>query len=178
MGVAAAAVTLLTFAPLGHAATMTCDEPAPDGYVFLLYRECEPDLVIVGVPRPEPAPAADYAWPVVRVIDGDTVAVDASADMPPELAAIKVRLRGVDTPEKGGRAKCEAERAGGQAATAFTEQAVAEAATIMVRDPKWGKWGGRVIADLMVDGRSLAALLIEAGHGRPYDGGRRQSRCH
>ena len=30
--------------------------------------------------------AADYAWPVVRVIDGDTVAVDASADMPPELA--------------------------------------------------------------------------------------------
>ena len=28
--------------------------------------------------------AADYAWPVLRVVDGDTVAVDASADMPPE----------------------------------------------------------------------------------------------
>ena len=27
-----------------------------------------------------PVHAADYAWPVVRVVDGDTVAVDASAD--------------------------------------------------------------------------------------------------
>ena len=117
-----------------------------------------------------PAAAADYQWPVVRILDGDTVAVDASADMPPELAGLKVRLRGVDTPEKGGRAKCDTERAGGQAATAFTEQAVAEAATILVRDPKWGKWGGRVIADLVLDGRSLSATLIEAGLGRPYDG--------
>ena len=49
-----------------------------------------------------PAGAADYAWPVVRVVDGDTVAVDASNDFPPELADLKVRLRGVDTPEKGG----------------------------------------------------------------------------
>ena len=48
-----------------------------------------------------PARAADYAWPIVRVIDGDTVAVDASVDLPPELADHKVRLRGVDTPEKG-----------------------------------------------------------------------------
>ena len=61
-----------------------------------------PALVLVA----GPALAADYAWPVVRVVDGDTVAVDASADMPPELADVKVRLRDVDTPEKGGRAKC------------------------------------------------------------------------
>ena len=48
-----------------------------------------------------PLSAADYSWPVVRVVDGDTVKVDASADMPPELASIAIRLRGVDTPEKG-----------------------------------------------------------------------------
>ncbi|MCY4502217.1 MAG: thermonuclease family protein, partial [Alphaproteobacteria bacterium] len=54
--------------------------------------------------------AADYSWPVVRVVDGDTVKVDASADLPPELASLSIRLRGVDTPEKGGRAKCETER--------------------------------------------------------------------
>ena len=123
------------------------------------------------------AGAADYAWPVVRVIDGDTVAVDASADMPPELADVKVRLKDVDTPEKGGRAKCDEERDAGQAATAFTEKAVNEAAAIVVRDPKWGKWGGRVVADLMLDGRSLSAWLIAAGHGRAYDGGRRGSWC-
>ena len=57
--------------------------------------------------------AADYAWPVLRVVDGDTIAVDASRDLPPELARLNVRLRGVDTPEKGGRARCPFERQAG-----------------------------------------------------------------
>ncbi len=124
-----------------------------------------------------PAMAADYTWPVVRVIDGDTVAVDASADLPPELADLKVRLRGVDTPETGGRAECERERAGGQAATAFTAAALADASEVVVRDPAWGKWGGRVIADLILDGASLAAALIAAGHGRACDGERCANWC-
>ena len=138
-------------------------------------RAIPPMLALILVAAP--ALGADYAWPVVRVIDGDTVAVDASADMPPELADIKIRLRGVDTPEKGRRAKCDAERAASRAATAFTSQAIAGARAISVRDPVWGKWGGRVVADLIVDGRSLSAALIAAGHGRPYDGGRRGGWC-
>jgi len=56
---------------------------------------------------------ADYAWPVKQVIDGDTVAVDASADFPPELSRLKVRLRGVDTPGIGRFAKCRSEREAG-----------------------------------------------------------------
>ena len=132
-----------------------------------------PALVLIA----GPVFAADYAWPVVRVIDGDTVAVDASADMPPELADVRVRLKGVDTPEKGGRAKCDYERDAGQAATAFTTRAVDEASRIVVRDPEWGKWGGRVVADLVLDNRSLSDSLIAAGHGRAYDGGRRGSWC-
>ena len=52
-----------------------------------------------------PSHAADYALPVVRVIDGDTVEVNASPDMPPELAGLKVLLRGVDAPESRHRAK-------------------------------------------------------------------------
>ena len=79
--------------------------------------------------------AGHYRWPILRVIDGDTVKVDAGTDMPPELASLSVRLRGVDTPEKGGHAKCDAERAVGQAATAFTQAALAEADSIVVRDP-------------------------------------------
>ena len=122
--------------------------------------------------------AADYAWPVIRVVDGDTVAVDASADLPPELAGLSVRLRGVDTPEKGSRAKCPSERQAGQAATAFTAAAIGEAQLILVRDPEWGKWGGRVVADLMLDGSSLSEELIAAGNGRPYSGGRRGSWCN
>ena len=122
------------------------------------------------------AGAADYSWPVVWVIDGDTVAVDASRDMPPDLPGLRVRLRGVDTPATRG-AKCAAERAAGEAATAFTNAAVASAGTVIVRNPVWSKWGGRVVADVIVDGKSLARLLIEAGHGRPYDGDRRASWC-
>ena len=124
-----------------------------------------------------PARGADYAWPVVRVIDGDTVAVDASADLPPELADLKVRLRGVDTPEKGYRAKCATERTAGQTATAFTRAEVSRAERIVVHDPRWGKWGGRVIADIMLDGRSLTAVLIATGQGRAYTGGRRGTWC-
>ena len=41
-----------------------------------------------------------------------------------------------------------------------------------------GKYGGRIIADvLLADGRSLAALLIAEGLGREYDGGRREGWC-
>lgn len=123
------------------------------------------------------AAGADYAWPIMRIVDGDTLKADAGADMPSELAMLSVRIRGIDTAEKGGRARCDSERARGQAATAFTAAAVAGAARIVVRDPEWGKWGGRVVADVLIDGRSLAAALLEAGHARPYDGGRRGSRC-
>ena len=122
--------------------------------------------------------AADYAWPVVRVIDGDTVAVDASADMPPELAEVRVRLRGLDAPEISSRAQCERERAGGKAAAAFVERKVAEAEIVEVRNPQWGKWGGRVVADVLIDGESLAVALVQSLHGRWCGGGARADWCH
>ena len=123
-----------------------------------------------------PVFAADYKWPVMRVIDGDTVEVDASTDLPPELATIRVRLRDADIPETW-RPKCDSERKAGRAATAFVKRTIATAGSLIVRNPSWGKYGGRVIADLILDGRSLSAMLIEAGHGRPYDGGKRGSWC-
>lgn len=125
-----------------------------------------------------PARAADYEWRVVRVVDGDTIEIDAAPDLPPELARLKVRLRDIDTPEKAGRAKCAAERQGGAAATAFTTTAIRDARRVVIRNPKWGKWGGRVIADVLIDGRNLATALLDAGLARPYDGrGRRGSWC-
>ena len=120
--------------------------------------------------------AGDYQWPVVRVVDGDTVKVDASADMPAELAEVAVRLCDVDTPETW-HPKCESERRAGEAATAFVKQRIAESTSVVVRDPSWGKYGGRVIANLVLDGRTLSSLLIEAGLGRPYAGGKRKGWC-
>ena len=125
----------------------------------------------------DPARAADYEWRIVGVVDGDTIRVDAAPDLPPELARLKVRIRGIDTPEKAGRAKCEAERRGGAAATEYVEAAIGAARRVVIRNPKWGKWGGRVIADVLIDGRDLAGALIGAGLARRYDGGRRGSWC-
>ena len=132
----------------------------------------ENGLVVLPV-EPNPQVIAvypEYRWPIVKVVDGDTIKVDARADFPPELAMLHVRLRGVDTPEKGGRAKCEAERRAGQAATAFTAAAVADGRTVTFRNLAWDKDGGRVLADVSVDGRSLADRLIIAGHGHAYEG--------
>ena len=134
------------------------------GRAFALAGAAALAFVAGGALAADRAEAADYAWPVTRIVDGDTLRVDAGADMAGELAAISVRLRGIDTPEKGGRAKCESERARGQAATAFTSQTVAGARSIVIADPELGTWGGRVIADVVVDGRSLAAALLATGH--------------
>ena len=66
-----------------------------------------------------------YDAQIVRINDGDTVVIAAPflpAPLKPELA---VRIYGVDTPEKGFRAKCPQEDARGKAATEFTKSAVA-----------------------------------------------------
>ena len=123
------------------------------------------------------AGAADWEWRIVGVVDGDTIRVDATPDFPPALARLKVRLRGADTPEKGGRAKCERERRGGAAATAFATDAIRTARRVLIRNPAWGKWGGRVIADVLIDGRGLATALVAAGLARPYEGERRAGWC-
>ena len=116
------------------------------------------------VTLPLSAQAADYAWPVLRVIDGDTIVVDASADMPAEVAEVRVHLRGVDAPEKGQRARCAAESSRAAEAKTLVEGLLDTAAVAVVRDPARGKWDGRVVADIVLDGDfSLAEGLKITG---------------
>ena len=86
------------------------------------------------------AAAGDYEWPVVRVIDGATLVVDAGADFPPELAALTVRLRG----------------AGAEDAAALSA-ALAGASKVVVRNPRYGGPGCEchVVAGVVVDGAVL-----------------------
>lgn len=49
-------------------------------------------------------PPLDFAWTVVRVIDGDRLSVDASADMPAPLAALLVRADHARPYDGGARA--------------------------------------------------------------------------
>lgn len=123
--------------------------------------------------RLEAKELSKYDFKVLRVIDGDTVDIDAQF-LPPELGKhLKLRVYGVDTPEKGHQAKCNAERRKAQTATEFVEEKVANAKVIKVELRKWDKFGGRVLGDLIIDGKRLSELLVEEGHAVSYDGGRK-----
>ena len=119
-----------------------------------------------------------YDSKIVRVNDGDTVVIAAPflpAPLKPELA---VRIYGVDTPEKGFRAQCPSEDQRGQAATAFTKNAVASTQKHQVVLYGWDKFGGRVLGDIILNGVSLRAELIRNGFAREYYGDAKQSWCN
>ena len=119
-----------------------------------------------------------YDAKIIRVNDGDTVVIAAPflpAPLKPELA---VRVFGVDTPEKGFRAQCPSEDQRGQAASAFTKNAVATTQKHQVVLYGWDKFGGRVLGDIILNGVSLRAELIRNGFAREYFGEAKQSWCN
>ena len=113
-----------------------------------------------------------------RVIDGDTVAFQADWLPDPLKKELSVRVYGVDTPEKGFRAKCPQEDARGQAATAFTKSVMNGATTRQVILMDWDKYGGRVLGDIVLDGKSLRSMLIQQGYAREYYGEAKTSWCN
>ena len=129
-----------------------------------------------------PAKSATYDAQILRVTDGDTVVIAAPflpAPLKPELA---IRVFGVDTPEKGHRAQCPSEAQRGEAATAFTKKAIESAAAgggkFQVTMYGWDKFGGRVLGDILINGKSLRAGLIANGFAREYYGDAKQSWCN
>jgi endonuclease YncB( thermonuclease family) len=113
-----------------------------------------------------------------RVIDGDTVAFQTLWLPDPLKKELSVRVYGVDTPEKGFRAKCPSEDQRGQAATAFTKSVMNGATTRQVLLMDWDKYGGRVLGDIILDGKSLRAMLISQGYAREYYGEAKTSWCN
>lgn len=118
-----------------------------------------------------------YDARITRVIDGDTVAFAAPflpAPLKPELS---IRVYGVDTPEKGSRARCQSEDLLGRAATNFTKDSIARAKNLKIVLMGWDKYGGRVLGDVIVDGQSLRMALIDKGYAREYYGEAKTSWC-
>lgn len=114
---------------------------------------------------------------ITRVVDGDTVAFTANFLPDPLKKELSIRIFGVDTPEKGFRAKCESETIRGQAASEFTKHAVAEAKHTQMILMDWDKYGGRVLGDVLLDGKSLREELISNGFAREYYGEAKKSWC-
>jgi len=119
-----------------------------------------------------------YNYKLTRVLDGDTVAFEANFLPEPLKKELSIRVYGVDTPEKGFRAKCESENTKGLAATEFTKKSIANAKKIEVAIADWDKFGGRVLGDIILDGQSLRSLLIKNGYAREYYGEAKQSWCN
>lgn len=123
-------------------------------------------------------PMVIYDFPLTRVIDGDTVAFQATFLPPPLKQELSIRVFGVDTPEKGHRAMCPQEDQRGQAATAFTKAQINAAQKRQVALMDWDKYGGRVLGDVLLDGKSLRTMLIQNGFAREYYGEAKQSWCN
>ena len=119
-----------------------------------------------------------YDAQIIRVNDGDTVVIAAPFLPKPLKPELAVRIYGVDTPEKGFRAQCPSEDQRGQAATAFTKNAVASTQKHQVIIYGWDKFGGRILGDMILNGVSLRAELIKNGFAREYFGEAKQSWCN
>ncbi len=111
---------------------------------------------------------------VVSIYDADTFRVDINGWPPIIGSNMPIRVLGVDAPEI--RGKCADEKAKALEAKAVTVNSLRNAQTIELRNIKRGKYF-RLLADIYVDGKSLAALLISSGLARPYDGGKREGWC-
>ncbi|MFG1414000.1 thermonuclease family protein [Xanthobacter sp. VTT E-85241] len=114
-----------------------------------------------------PAHADPIAPGAVRVVDGDTIAV----------GAVRYRLVGFDTPEKGARARCRAERTLAARATRKLRRIVSGGGLDLSAVPcscRPGTAGTRACnfarpcGVLTADGRDVGITLIAAGLARPY----------
>ena len=110
----------------------------------------------------------DMMLPIRGIADGDTLRT--SLKLPCPLCAASVRIRGIDTPETGYLAKCPAERAKGLEARAFLLKLIEGKDTMMAKNVKWDKYGGRIDAIVEISGQDVGKLMIEKGFAKPYTG--------
>lgn len=118
-----------------------------------------------------------YDFEIVRIIDGDTVVFRADFLPEPLKPQLSIRVYGVDTPEKSWRAECDSEASRGEDASKFTSGLIKASKKIRVGIYKWDKFGGRVLGDIIIDGKSLRELLIQQGFAREYYGDKKESWC-
>jgi endonuclease YncB( thermonuclease family) len=128
--------------------------------------------------QPVPRPAAESRQlvpvEVLRVIDGDTVEVKAAIWLD-QWIVTRVRLRGIDAPERA--ARCPAEGARAEAARRRLA-ALLEAGPAFLSDLGRDKYGGRVLGRLIdAAGLDLGERLMAEGHARAYAGRRRETWC-
>lgn len=115
-------------------------------------------------------------WIFKRIIDGDTL-VFIAPSFPEPLSEISIRVYGIDTPESTWRAECETEKYLGLEAKKYVTLLVEKSTLIEVEVLGWGKYGGRALGNIYLNGQSLRTLLIENKYAVPYFGDKKESWC-
>lgn len=110
---------------------------------------------------------------VVRVRDGDSVDVMAQV-WPGTQISVSVRLAGIDAPEL--RARCGREK---RMALAARDRLVVllSDGPVHLEAVRGGKYFGRVLARVLVDGRDVQDVLLREKLVRRYKGGKRAGWC-
>lgn len=113
-------------------------------------------------------------WKIIEAIDGDTLRVEIPAMMPLKYS---IRINGIDTPEKAGRAKCEQEALLAEKASEFTKNLVKNLKTFEISNIKHDKYGGRLLASVKINNIDVGRALQKEGLARIYHGEKKESWC-
>lgn len=125
-------------------------------------------------PAPFSLPPAGQSFPaeVIRVFDGDTF--QARVRLGSEVVTTKVRLRGIDTPERDARCSEEAVKAEAARRALAALLAQGHVRISHVDRDKYGRMLAVVSTGATPD---VSVALLRQGVGRPYEGGHRAGWC-
>lgn len=112
---------------------------------------------------------------VIRVLDGDTVEIALRHPHSNMIYRHRVRLYGIDTPEKRPRKdhpQREKEMEASKLATdALTNKLKEESYLVLAHFHKKDKYGRELCTFYTSKGDTLNEWMIQQGYARPYDGG-------
>jgi len=111
---------------------------------------------------------------VISVYDGDTIRVNI--DSFPDIIGknIRIRLKGIDTPEIKG--KCQKEIDLAIMARDYLKTTINKSNQIELRNIERGKYF-RIVGDLYLDNTNISELMIKRKLGYKYLGGRKRNFC-
>ena len=129
-----------------------------------------------------PAHAQDqmYVYKALKIIDGDTIAINIQKESPLiQKLGLNVRIKGIDAPERGSKAKCEKEKIKAEEAQKFVNELVGVIGEkeLLLSEVKNDRYGGRIVANVKVGGVDIAQELLEKGLARVYNGEKKKSWC-
>lgn len=138
-------------------------------------------LILFLLVSPAHAQEQMYVYKALRIIDGDTIAINIQKESPLiQKLGLNVRIKGIDAPERGSKAKCEKERIKAEEAQKFVNELVGVIGEkeLLLSEIKWDKYGGRLVAVVKVGGVDIAKALLNRELAVPYTGeGQKHNWC-